>query len=295
MLRILSFFILMVIFQRVEAQTSTLSLADSLYGVGDYQKAIEVYEAQENILANTYQKIASAQQARGNLYAALVAYEKAIQQNSKLVVAKANYGKLLRQTFQYQKADSVYTDLIQQYSQNPDFYYQLGLIKQNLKDPEAYVYFEKSLKYDVSHQHALYQLASYYYSQKDFNKTEELTLRGLERAPTNVKMQLLSALNAYTQRNYSSALKRYEKVMSLGYSSENIFEKLGMCYYQEGFINPAIEAYLNALKRLKRKYRDTKTLQKLRDNKHFTKPSVERRRQIQKASYIQHLRDQEDI
>ena len=37
-----------------------------------------------------------------------------------------------------------------------------------------------------------------------------------------------------------------------------------------------------ALKRLKRKYRDTKTLQKLRDNKHFTKPSVARRKQIQK-------------
>ena len=50
-----------------------------------------------------------------------------------------------------------------------------------------------------------------------------------------------------------------------------------------------------ALKRLKRKYRDTKTLQKLRDNKHFTKQLVEKRRQIQKASYIQHLRDQEDI
>lgn len=50
-----------------------------------------------------------------------------------------------------------------------------------------------------------------------------------------------------------------------------------------------------ALKRLKRKYRDTKTLQKLRDNKHFTKPSVEKRRQLQKATYIQHLRDQEDI
>lgn len=50
-----------------------------------------------------------------------------------------------------------------------------------------------------------------------------------------------------------------------------------------------------ALKRLKRKYRDTKTLQKLRDNKHFTKPSVARRKQIQKAAYIQSLRDQEDI
>ena len=72
MLRILSLFILIGIFQRVEAQTSTLALADSLYSVGDYQKAIQVYEAQEKISANVYQKIASAQNARGNLNAALV-------------------------------------------------------------------------------------------------------------------------------------------------------------------------------------------------------------------------------
>lgn len=50
-----------------------------------------------------------------------------------------------------------------------------------------------------------------------------------------------------------------------------------------------------ALKRMKRKYRNTKVLQNLRNNKHYTKPSVARRKQIQKASYIQSLKDQEDI
>ncbi|XLS29887.1 30S ribosomal protein S21 [Flavobacteriaceae bacterium M23B6Z8] len=50
-----------------------------------------------------------------------------------------------------------------------------------------------------------------------------------------------------------------------------------------------------ALKRLKRKYRDTKVLQNLRENQHFTKKSVKRRKQIQKASYIQKLRSEEEI
>jgi small subunit ribosomal protein S21 len=36
-------------------------------------------------------------------------------------------------------------------------------------------------------------------------------------------------------------------------------------------------------------------MQNLRDGQFFTKPSVKRRREIQKASYIQNLRDQEDI
>lgn len=48
-----------------------------------------------------------------------------------------------------------------------------------------------------------------------------------------------------------------------------------------------------ALKRLKRKYRDTKVLQNLRDKKQYTKPSVANRKQLQKAQYIQSLRDKE--
>ncbi|MCK0108546.1 30S ribosomal protein S21 [Flavobacteriaceae bacterium S0825] len=50
-----------------------------------------------------------------------------------------------------------------------------------------------------------------------------------------------------------------------------------------------------ALKRYKRKHRNIKVMQNLRENQFFTKPSVKRRREIQKASYIQSLRDQEDI
>tara|TARA_R110002020_G_scaffold471873_1_gene699346 strand:- start:1243 stop:1437 length:195 start_codon:yes stop_codon:yes gene_type:complete len=48
-----------------------------------------------------------------------------------------------------------------------------------------------------------------------------------------------------------------------------------------------------ALKRLKRKFRDTGVMKQLRERKEFTKPSITRRKQIQKAKYIQKLRDQE--
>ncbi|AVR45740.1 30S ribosomal protein S21 [Christiangramia fulva] len=50
-----------------------------------------------------------------------------------------------------------------------------------------------------------------------------------------------------------------------------------------------------ALKRFKRKFDKTGKMRELRSRQHFTKPSVERRQQVQKAQYIQHLRDQEDI
>ncbi len=50
-----------------------------------------------------------------------------------------------------------------------------------------------------------------------------------------------------------------------------------------------------ALKRYKRKHRNVKVMNNIRERKQFTKPSVTRRRQIQKAQYIQGLRDAENV
>lgn len=50
-----------------------------------------------------------------------------------------------------------------------------------------------------------------------------------------------------------------------------------------------------ALKRFKRKFDRTGTMRQLRSRQAFTKPSVVRRKQIQKAQYIQGLRDAEEI
>jgi small subunit ribosomal protein S21 len=40
-----------------------------------------------------------------------------------------------------------------------------------------------------------------------------------------------------------------------------------------------------ALKRYKRKHRDAKVMQQIRARQHFTKPSIERRKQVLKAAY----------
>lgn len=50
-----------------------------------------------------------------------------------------------------------------------------------------------------------------------------------------------------------------------------------------------------ALKRLKRKFRDTKVLQTMRDKKEFTKPSILKRQQMKKAQYIQGIREKENL
>lgn len=50
-----------------------------------------------------------------------------------------------------------------------------------------------------------------------------------------------------------------------------------------------------ALKRYKRKFDRTGVMRQLRSRQQFTKPSVTRRAEVQKAQYIQRLRDREDI
>jgi small subunit ribosomal protein S21 len=50
-----------------------------------------------------------------------------------------------------------------------------------------------------------------------------------------------------------------------------------------------------ALKRFKRKFDKTGAMRQLRTRKQFIKPSVKNRQKIQKAQYIQHLRDSENI
>ncbi len=54
------------------------------------------------------------------------------------------------------------------------------------------------------------------------------------------------------------------------------------------------EAIERALKRYKRKFDRTGTMRQLRSRQQFTKPSVERRKEIIKAAYIQGKRQDEE-
>ena len=55
------------------------------------------------------------------------------------------------------------------------------------------------------------------------------------------------------------------------------------------------ESIDKAIKRFKRKFDKTGTKRSLQTRKEFIKPSVKRRAEIQKAQYVQGLRDKEEI
>ena len=54
------------------------------------------------------------------------------------------------------------------------------------------------------------------------------------------------------------------------------------------------ESIERALKRYKRKHRNVKITNEIRERKQYTKKSVKRRAQIQKAEYVQRLKEEND-
>ncbi|PJX20777.1 MULTISPECIES: tetratricopeptide repeat protein [Psychroflexus] len=246
-MRISVLILFIFISQQVEAQTSTLVVADSLFAIGNYEKAIKIYESQSPIKAKTYQKIAAAQQARGLTSEALKAYQKAIEKDNNLTIVKSRYAKLLRQTKQFNKADSLYKNLINEFPENPNFHYQMGLVKQQLKDSTAVSYFHKTLEKDSLHLKVMSRLAKHYFKKKDYHKADAFAKKGLQINNQDVQMSLIYAQTAYALKSYHIAIERYLKVIDLGYESSNVYERLGMAYYQESDIEKAITYYKKAV------------------------------------------------
>lgn len=236
--------ILCLILLKAEAQTSAFQLADSLYAVGNYQKAIELYQNSSEISAENYRKIAQAYQATGNLGLAIRNYEEALQQDKTLMIAKSNLGKLYYQNRNYHLADSLFKELIQNYPENPDFYYRLALAKEKLNDTTAIQDFKKVLEIDKNHQKALYELAKFKYEKKEYKEVENLGEQALSSYPENTRIISLLAQNALAKRNYYLAKSRLEQLIELNKKSVFIHLNLGYCYFN-------LKKYQKALQQFK--------------------------------------------
>ena len=92
--RLLLVFITIIFINKVGAQSSTLSVADSLYRLGNYSKAIKAYKNLENSSYTSIQ-IAKAYKALGNSKKSIENYENVLRADSTNVLVLYDYGKLL--------------------------------------------------------------------------------------------------------------------------------------------------------------------------------------------------------
>lgn len=241
-----SILFLLILF-KTEAQTSVLNMADSLFANGNYSKAIVQYQLHEN-QPEVFGKIAKSYMAIGNYDQALQYYKLSIESNPEDALFQYEYAKLLSRTKNYEAASKVFNDLVLVDNENPNYHYELGLVLERLKDSTAMNRFHSAYDLDETHQKAIYKIAKYNLQKRMYDIVDKYVDKGLEAYTNNVELISLKAQNYYLQQDYKQAIEWFEKLIEMGESSEFIYEKLSLSYYQLYDIEKALENRLITLK-----------------------------------------------
>lgn len=232
---------------KAEAQTSALAVADSLYAVGEYDKAIAEIQKIQPKSEGAYLRLAKFNRADGRIEEALQNYELVLARNPKRLLTAMDYGELLSRSGKLKKADSLFNNLIKKYPETAGFYYQLGLVKEKQDDSTAIGYFRFTVTLDPGHQAALYKLAKNELKQRHYEQAEQYARQGLTKNPTNVSLLSILGQTYSSQEMYEEAIAPYERLIALKEGSEFIHTKLGFAYYQVGDYKLAIDNYKEAL------------------------------------------------
>lgn len=236
-----------ILFFKTEAQSSVLTIADSLYLNGNYSKAISAYKSYSN-QDEVYNNIAKSYVAIGNYQQALQYYKLYTKAHPEDALSKYEYAKLLTKTKQFEASITIFSELINIDSQNPNYHYEMGLALEKISDSTAMNRFRLAYDLDNTHQKAIFKIAKYFLIKRKHAASHQYIDKGLESYAANVKLISLKAQNYYYQDYYNDAKIWFQKLIDLGESSEFIHEKLSLVYAELSEYEQAIEQRKLALK-----------------------------------------------
>jgi len=245
--RFLTIFISLTFISKVGAQSSTLSIADSLYRIGNYSKAIQVYEKLEDPVYKNIQ-IANAYKALGNSKKALENYENVLRTDSLNTLVLYDYGKLLFTTGKLEKSLAIFEKLKEKDTENPNFHYQIGLAKEALQHEDFLSTYETVFQLDSQHQKSIYKLIKNYIEEKDFEKAKAMITIGLQNNEDDVQIIGFNAQLFYAEKEYKKALFWFEKLINLKKATQYVYEKAAFSAYRVDKILKSIAYYEAALK-----------------------------------------------
>jgi len=236
-------FIVLLFFFKAEAQNaSALRLADSLYALGNYSRAISYYKQLSKSEQQLF-KLAKSYEALGNHPKAFYYYQKVISTYPKATLASYNYGKLLFNTSKYRKADSLFKNLSEGHPLHPNFIYYSGLVKEKLNDSSAIFFFRKTYKLDKSHHNALYKIAKHHTEKREFEVAERYISEGLLVDPNSILFLNLKALKYFYSKEYHGALLAYKKLLEFNQSNTQLHENVAISFVHTNQFDKAIEQY----------------------------------------------------
>lgn len=227
---------------KAEAQSSALSIADSLYATGNYTKAINYY-AQEGSEKGRLQ-IARAYNSIGNYDKAITQYENLISKTSELQIARFELGKLYLKTKHFDESRKLFTGLVRDDSSNPEYLYYQGESFRELDQPASYlVAYKKAVGVDSTHLKSIFQLGKHFVVTREKANALEYLNKGLAFYPDDVSLINLKGLSLYNNDEYEKALPLFERLIELGEKKEFVYTKLAYCYLKTWEFNKAKSTY----------------------------------------------------
>ncbi|QSS96247.1 tetratricopeptide repeat protein [Psychroflexus sp. ALD_RP9] len=191
---------------KAQSQASQL---DSLYAIGEYSKAIGLYQNQIPSTFNERISLAKIYLAKQQNSKAINLYKLALNQKQ-VLKHRFTYAQLLLGQKQYKVADSVLTQLHIDYPKNAEFVYQLGLSKKQSNTTNLDQYFAKAIALDSTHLRAYYELAYFYTNIKSYKKAQETCLNALKIDSKHKKILGLLAQVLYNDHAYKLALTYFK-------------------------------------------------------------------------------------
>ena len=244
--KLISLLVLLMFLSKIHCQSTNVTDGDSLFLLGNYSKAIEVYK--NNNLEDVDEKIAEAYLGIGNYELALEYYKKGITSTPNNILVKYKYGKLLFKIKKYNEAQKVFKELIEIDDSNPNYHYELGIVLEHQENAKALNKFYKVFKLDSTHQKAIFKLAKNQLLKRVYDSVNYYANIGLKSYSNNIALINLKAQNYYHHKEYSKAIKWFQKLIALNESNQFIHEKLSSCYQNTNQLPLAIKHKLLALK-----------------------------------------------
>lgn len=257
--------IVLFLIYKVEAQTSTFKLIDSLSTKGQYKQALNLLD---EIKPETFNSIKKS----GDIYYSIDSYKKAIQYYKKALLIKQNYntqlqlassyrkikqytsaieiyeniidndqdnlfvtyqlGKLYSITNQLKKALLVFNSLLKKDETNANYWFQLATIYGRLGNGNKMIdSYLKSYKKDTTHLKSIYQLASIYKKIRKKDSSNLFVEKGLILDKNHINLNKLKINNLYLKKEYNKAISLLKHLDTINPNQMYVQKMLGKSYF----------------------------------------------------------------
>lgn len=269
---------------KVEAQTSTFIVADSLFAKGRYKLALQeldkkeasflsnykkavIYESIDNYKKaaeflekalvfnedeNTKLKLANNYQRLQLLQKSIIIYEEILAKDSLNLVLKYQLGKLYLNIKKGAKAASIFKYLIDKDPTNANYSYQLALAFAFTNDRDRMINsFIETYKKDTLHIDAIEHLATSFDKLHDVDSTKLFVKKGLEIEKNNINLNKLHINQLFREKHYKEVIPLLLNLDSIDTKTTYSLTMLGRTYYNLDSLKTA-KKYFNRLTNIDR-------------------------------------------